>query len=407
MNRIALLAASLLATPALAQGSMAGMPGMAAPAKASSKPAAHDMKSMPGMKVLPPAAASEPAGHDMAGMAGMPGMAASAKTPAKPAAHDMASMPGMQMPSTAAADPHAGHDAAAMPGMVMPGQPAAPGAAPAADAHAGHDMSSMPGMPGMAMPQAQKAAPADAAIPQTPPPPVPTDHLADRYFDPAAMAAARQQLSEEHGGAAFSKVMANLLEYRAQPGGGYRWDGEAFYGGDIDRFVVKTEGAGNGRTGLESAEAQALYSHAVGRYFDLQAGVRQDFAPGGRTYLTVGTQGLLPYWFDVAAAVFVSTRGEVLGRVEGTYDLRLTQRWVLQPRAELNFAAQDTRQTRTGSGLSDAELGLRLRYEIKREFAPYVGLSYERKVGRTATFARQAGEDIGGPALVLGIRAWF
>ena len=361
MSRFALIAASLFATPALAQGSMPGMPGMVAPAAA-----------------------------------------------AQPAAHDMASMPGMKTPSPAApADAHAGHDMASMPGMMMPAQPSSGVAT--ADPHAGHDMASMPGMAGMAgmaMPQGQSTSPA-VAVPQTPPPPVPTDHLADRYFDPAAMAEARRQLSEEHGGAAFSKVMANLLEYRGEPGGGYRWDGEAFYGGDIDRLVVKTEGSGNGRTGLESAEAQALYSHAIGRYFDLQVGVRQDFAPGGRTYLTVGTQGLLPYWFDVSAAAFVSTRGEVLGRVEGTYDLHVTQRWVLQPRAELNLSAQDIRQTRTGSGLSDAELGLRLRYEIKREFAPYVGVVYERKVGRTASFARQAGEDVGGPSLVLGIRAWF
>jgi copper resistance protein B len=352
MNRIALLAASLLATPALAQGSMAGMRGMAAPARRAAKPAAHSMSSMPGMK-----------------------------------------MPSTARPPSAAG---VGQDTKSMPGMAMPAQPAPPAAVAPADAPVGHVI---PGMAAMAMPQTQGAAPAETVVPQTPPPPVPTDHLADRYFDPAAMAAARRQLSEEHGGAAFSKAMANLLEYRGEPGGGYRWDGEAFYGGDIDRFVVKTEGVGNGRTGLEVAEAQALYSHAIGRYFDLQAGVRQDFAPGGRTYLTVGTQGLLPYWFDVAAAVFVSTRGEVLGRLEGTYDLRLTQRWVLQPRAELNLAAQDTRQTRTGSGLSDVELGLRLRYEIKREFSPYVG--------QTATFARQAGENIGGPTLVVGIRAWF
>jgi copper resistance protein B len=260
-------------------------------------------------------------------------------------------------------------------------------------------------MPGMAMPQAQTVAATQAAIPQAPPPPTPTDHLADRYFDPAAMAAARRELIAEHGGAVYSQVMANLIEY--QGGSGYRWDGEAFYGGDIDRFVAKTEGAGNVRAGLESAELQALYSRAVSPYFDLQAGVRQDFSPGARTYLTLGTQGLVPYWFNVQAAVFVSTRGEVLGRLEGTYDLRLTQRLVLQPRAELNFAAQDTRQTRTGSGLSDPELGLRLRYEIRREFAPYIGVSYDRMYGNTASFVRQAGEDVGGANLVVGLQAWF
>ena len=203
-------------------------------------------------------------------------------------------------------------------------------------------------------------------------------------------------------------VMANLAEYQSAPGGGgYRWEGEAWIGGDINRFVVKSEGDGSRRNGLGAAEAQALYSHAIGPYFDLQAGIRQDVSPHARTYATVGFQGLAPYWFDVSGALFLSTKGELLGRVESTYDLRLTQRWILQPRAELNFAAQDTADTRTGSGLSNAELGLRLRYEIKREFAPYIGVSWDRKVGKTADYARARGEDIGGATFVAGIRAWF
>jgi copper resistance protein B len=109
----------------------------------------------------------------------------------------------------------------------------------------------------------------------------------------------------------------------------------------------------------------------------------------------------------VEAAVFLSTKGEFLARVEGTYDFRLTQRVVLQPRAELNFAAQDTPQTRTGSGLSDAELGLRLRYEIRRELAPYIGVSYDRRVGRTADYVQAAGEDPGSVNFVVGLRSWF
>jgi len=115
----------------------------------------------------------------------------------------------------------------------------------------------------------------------------------------------------------------------------------------------------------------------------------------------------MPYWFDVEGAVFLSTKGEVLVRVEGTYDLRLTQRLVLQPRAELNFAAQDTAETRTGSGLSNAELGLRLRYEIRREFAPYIGVSFDRRFGGTADYARVAGEDVKATSFVVGVRAWF
>jgi copper resistance protein B len=282
-----------------------------------------------------------------------------------------------------------------MPGMTMPASPVAPSAAPT--------------MPGMDMSKSA-AAPTEpeTAIPPTPPPPARADHAADRYFDPARMAAARAVLREEHGGAVSSKVMANILDYQAGPGGGgYRWDGQAMFGGDINRLVLKSEGEGSSRAGLDTAEAQALYSRAIGRYFDLQAGLRQDFSPHARTYLALGTEGLAPYWFDVAGALFLSSQGEVLGRVEGTYDVRLTQRLVLQPRIELNLAAQDTAETRTGSGLSKAELGLRLRYEIRHEFAPYIGVSYDRRFGKTADYARLAGEDPESTSFVVGLRAWF
>ena len=261
---------------------------------------------------------------------------------------------------------------------------------------------------GVALLWAAPALAQEADIPQTAGPPPPADHLADKFYDPAAMAAARRVVAEEHGGSVHSKVMADLVEYQARSGtDGYRWEGEGWYGGDIDRFVAKTEGDGDVRHGLERAEIQALYSHAVGPYFDLQAGVRQDVKPGGRTYLTVGTEGLLPYWFRVSGAAFVSTKGEVLGRLEGTYDLRLTQRLILQPRVELNLSAQNTRETRTGAGLSSAELGLRLRYEIHREFAPYIGVSFDRRLGRSADYVRAAGEDVGGASFVAGVRAWF
>jgi copper resistance protein B len=251
-------------------------------------------------------------------------------------------------------------------------------------------------------------AAAEPPIPDTPPPPPAKDHLADLYYDPSAMAASRHMMRMEMGATPFAKVMSNLAEYRFGPhGDGYRWDGQAWYGGDLNRLVLRSEGEGSVKDGLEAGEIQALYSRALSRYFDLQAGVRQDFAPRGRTYVTVGTQGLFPYWFDVEGALFISTTGDVLARAEGTYDLRLTQRLVLQPRAELNFAAQDTARTRTGAGLSNAELGLRLRYEIKREFAPYIGVSYDRRFGRTADYLRAAGEDPEVTSFVVGVRTWF
>jgi copper resistance protein B len=389
MNRLALIALAplALATPAFAQPMDPNMPGMVMPKPAANAPTKPVQGHARPKKTR--AARAKPASA-MTSMPGMAGMAMPADPPASPSA---GSMPGMKMPAAGAG---------AMAGMTMPAAPATP-ATPDA-------MANMPGMKGMAMPASGQAT-ADVSEPEIPrsdPPPPALDHAADRFYDPAAMAAARAQLRKEHGGATVSMVMANLAEYQSTPGGGgYRWDGEGWIGGDINRFVVKSEGDGSRREGLGSAEAQGLFSHAIGPYFDLQAGVRQDFAPRGRTYATVGFQGLAPYWFDVSGALFLSTNGELLGRLESTYDLRLTQRWVLQPRAELNFAAQNTAETRTGSGLSNAELGLRLRYEIKREFAPYIGVSWDRKIGKTADYARARGEDIGGAMFVAGIRAWF
>lgn len=126
------------------------------------------------------------------------------------------------------------------------------------------------------------------------------------------MARARRQLAREHGVEIFSKVMLSLAEYQARTrgGGGYRWHGEACYGGDVHRFFAKSEVAGTFRGGVDSAEVQGLYSRAVTRYFDVQAGVRQDFSPRPRTYLTLGTEGLFPYWFEVNGALFLSTMGE-------------------------------------------------------------------------------------------------
>jgi copper resistance protein B len=159
---------------------------------------------------------------------------------------------------------------------------------------------------------------------------------------------------------------------------------------------------------VESAEVQALYSRAIGPYFNLQAGVRHDFQPAPtRTYATIGFEGLAPYMFEVEGALFISDKGDVLGRLEGYYDQRLTQRLILQPRIEFNLSAQDVPESRLGSGLTNAELGLRLRYEISRQFAPYVGVSYEAKTGRTADFAHADGREPTTTSFVAGVRFWF
>ncbi|WP_230483900.1 copper resistance protein B [Sphingomonas sp. Leaf21] len=339
--------------------------------------------------------------------------------------HDMTMMPGMTMPKAkpvtrprkpakrrpgpsirppTVAEPQAsgamGHDA--MPGMA-PMAPAASEAeaCPAAHAAMGHCR------PAEAMPDHGQAMPAMAGMPMTqamvgnaPPPSPPTDRAADRFYDPAAMALADRRMRAEHGGMRFSQILFNLAEVQPREGrDGYRWDGEGWFGGDIDRLVVKTEGEGDFGHRIGAAEVQALYSRAVDPYWNLQAGLRQDVGGGARrSYAAVGVEGLAPYWFDVEGMVFLSDKGELHGRAEAWVDQRLTQRAFLQPRVEVNLSAQDVPEQRIAAGVSSLELGLRLRYEIAREFAPYVGINWERRYGPAGG---------GGAGLALGIRTWF
>jgi len=321
------------------------------------------------------AAADPHAGHNMP-----------AATAADPhAGHNMPATPpadphaGHNMPATAQADPHAGHD--------MP-------AAAQSDPHAGHDMAAAAAVPTAPPPAAAFSGPA---------------HAADLVFGPVVMAQAREELREEHGDIKVSKVLIDQAEVKLRDGhDGYAWDAQAWYGGDIDKLWIKTEGEGAFREEVEKAEVQALWSHAIDPWFDLQLGVRHDFRPDPqRTYLVAGVQGLAPYWFEVDGAVFLSNKGDVSARFEGEYDLRITQQLILQPRAEVDLALQDVPEIGIGSGLSSAEIGARLRYEITPQFAPYVGLEYERSFGDTARFARARGEDKGGWSLLLGVRTWF
>jgi copper resistance protein B len=223
------------------------------------------------------------------------------------------------------------------------------------------------------------------------------------------MASAREDLRKEHGGMTTYKLLVDQLEARIRNGrDGYAWDGQAWYGGDINKFWFKTEGEGAFGETVESAEVQALWSRAIDPWFDLQLGVRHDVRPDPeRTHLVLGVQGLAPYWFEIDGALFLSDEGDLTARFEGEYDLRLTQKLILQPRIEFDLSLQDVRELGIGSGLSTAELGARLRYEIRPEFAPYVGVEYERAFGDTADFRRSVGEKAGGWNLLLGLRTWF
>ena len=206
----------------------------------------------------------------------------------------------------------------------------------------------------------------------------------------------------------LTKVMIDQIEVRATDGPDpWVLDAQAWIGQDLNKFWLKLEGEYlDGKT--EEAEVQALYSRAVAPYWDLQLGWRHDIRPEpSRDWLAIGFEGLAPYWFEIDAAAFIGESGQLGVRLEGEYEWMLTQRWVLSPEMELNLHTRNDERTGTGSGLSDLELGLRLRYEIRREFAPYVGVNWTRKFGNTADFARAEGEDTNDVQIVAGVRVWF
>jgi copper resistance protein B len=156
------------------------------------------------------------------------------------------------------------------------------------------------------------------------------------------------------------------------------------------------------------AKVEALWGHAFATFWDWQAGVRRDFGGGPtRTWAAFGVQGLAPYWFDVEATLYVSNGGRLAARVRATYDVRLSQRSALTPEIEANVYSKTDQAREIGRGLADVRLGLRLRYELRRDFAPYIGVVWSRKLGRSAEFARAAGQDAVNKQIVAGIRWWF
>lgn len=277
--------------------------------------------------------------------------------------------------------------------------------------HSQMDHSRMQGMDHSQMDHGEVEQPGAAEIPfSTPPSEVGSGppRAADAIWGAEAMRASRDGLPSELGDTRYYWVQGDRVEYRAREGDdGYLWDLQGYYGGDLDKFWFKSEGEGSFGEEIESAEAQALYSRAIAPFFDLQAGIRQDFAPMDRTYAVVGIQGLAPYLFEVDAAAFLSDQGDLTARIEAELDQRITQRLILQPRVEATFSAQDVPELGIGAGLDRAEAGLRLRYEFAREFAPYIGIDQEWRIGQSADYARAEGEDPSVTNYVVGIRFWF
>ena len=211
-----------------------------------------------------------------------------------------------------------------------------------------------------------------------------------------------------HDSALNTYFLADKLEWQdADDGSTLAWDISGWIGGDIDRLWLRSEGERtNGKT--EEAEVQALWGHAISPWWDVVSGVRQDFKPGApQTWAALGVQGMALYNFEAEATAFIGEGGQTAARLEGDYDILLTNRLILQPTAELNFYSKNDPQRSIGSGLSNTEAGLRLRYEIRREFAPYIGVTWNRSYGKTADYAKDDGEDRSEARLVLGVRLWF
>ncbi|MCO7624883.1 copper resistance protein B [Pseudomonas fluorescens] len=255
----------------------------------------------------------------------------------------------------------------------------------------GMDHSKMEGMQPAKQPQTQS---------RTPIPPLTDADRAAVYNAPGG--------HEVHDSALNSFFIFEKLEWQdADDGSALNWEAQGWIGGDVDRLWLRTEGERtNGKT--EEAEVHALWGHAISPWWDLVGGVRQDFKPGDpQTWAAFGIQGLALYNFEAKATAYLGEGGQTAARLEGDYDILLTNKLILQPTAEFNFYGKNDPQRGVGSGLSESEVGLRLRYEIRPQFAPYVGVTWNRTYGKTADYAREEGEDNSEARLVVGVRVWF
>lgn len=203
-------------------------------------------------------------------------------------------------------------------------------------------------------------------------------------------------------------VLFNRLERtRSRDNSFNAYDIQGWFGKDYERLVLKAEGEVAGGK-LQEARTELLWGHAIASFWDMQLGVRHDGGVGAdRGWLAFGVQGLAPYWFEMEATVYAGDSGRSALRLGAEYDLLITQKLILQPRAEINLYGKSDPARDIGSGLSDAQAGLRLRYEFTRQFAPYLGLEWVNKYAGTADLARLSGELTHQSRMVAGLRFWF
>ena len=244
---------------------------------------------------------------------------------------------------------------------------------------------------------------APSSAPTEPLTPIPRLTAADRA---AAIPPAHDHPVHDNG--IHHYLLFNRLEaWDADRGTGMQWEGQGWIGTDLDRVWLRSEGERvDGHT--ESADLEVLYGRSVTPWWDVVGGVRHDFAPGGsQDFLALGVIGLAPYMFEVEATAYLGGSGRTEARVEVEYELLLTNRLILQPLVEASVFGYSDERRGIGSGLGVVETGLRLRYEMHRRFAPYVGVVRERAFGRTAELRRDDGEDTDDTRVVAGVRIWF
>jgi copper resistance protein B len=380
--RSALLAALLLALP------LTGMAQSAPASPGSTAPMA--MGATPGMDHAGVHGMAMPA---TAGSAAKPAMEAPVKKTKRPHAaatptlssagtHDMGGMDHGTMPQV-------GHgamvemDHGPMHGMDHQ-------ARPGVDHGAAHGADSMPGM--ILGPMQGGHAPADAR--------------SGDYSD--GIAASPAYRLHMHGSEPAGMLLVDQLEaFHGRNGNGQSWEAEGWYGSDTDKLWLRSEGE-RSRGKLKDGEVEMLWNHAVAPFWGTQLGVRHDFGTGPRReWAAFGVQGLAPYWFEFEATAYVGPSGRTAARLRAHYELLFTQRLILQPELEMNFHGKSDPARGIGSGLTDTKLGLRLRYEIRREFAPYIGVVWARRHGAAADFARDEHQAVSGRQWVAGVRIWF
>ncbi len=232
---------------------------------------------------------------------------------------------------------------------------------------------------------------------------------ADRYHDPEDMQQARDHVRMEHGGMPTWFFMLDKLETRFDDDEeAVVAEGGAWFGGDLNKAVLEFDSEYSlDHDEFEEFHAELLWSRAISPYWDFRAGLRHDFEPDDLTHLAVGFEGLAPYLLEVDAAAYLSDRGDGTVKAEIEHELLLTQRLILQPSVSISFSFQDIPERELESGFTGVKPGVRLRYEIVREFAPYVGVEWRRALGGTANLAKESGAGRESGYLVAGLRIWI